>query len=54
MEKYTTAEKIDKLKDDVKLQNEEKAKTIINNEAYALTEAINNLIISINKFRVNL
>jgi hypothetical protein len=41
---YTTAEKIEKLKDDVKLQDEEKKKTIISNDAYAITELLERVV----------
>jgi hypothetical protein len=52
MDKYTTQAKIDALKADPKqaenLAIEEK-KTIISNDYYALTEAINFLVEAINK-----
>jgi hypothetical protein len=49
MENYTTAEKIEALKDNVKLQDEEKKKIVISNDAYAVSELLEILIRSINK-----
>ena len=54
MQNYTTAEKIENLKEDVKLQDQEKTKTILTTDAYALTEAINNLSNKLEALRIKL
>ena len=54
MEKYTTAEKILALKDDVKEQDEEKKKTIITNDAYAIVDLLEELKKKIEHTRLSL
>jgi len=54
MEAYTTAEKIEALIDDSESQKIEEAKTIISNDAFAITDLLNKLINKIEHARISL